>query len=545
MIAIEIRFLTGKYHATPWGRQVNEGAVEWPPSPWRVLRALIATWHYKFPDVAELQMRNLVEKLSVAPVYRLPACNDGHTRHYMPATNDTKTKIFDTFITVNPNEPLVICWRDVDLSESEKQLLMQLVGGINYFGRAESWVEASVASDVYNSFDTKPIDGTGVSENQELVRVLGTADQSLFLQWREDTYNAIIVQKLKEEKSKAIEKGKSADKVKLSEKVLQSINESLPSGIFEALQCDSGELRKAGWNRPPASVWVDYVRTIKKTPVIAARSATLTTLPTVARYAVAGAVRPRLTDAVLIGERVRQYLMGISAKQNGGDCSNVFSGKTKDGMPLSSEMTAHGHAHFLAESCGQNSHGRVTHINVFAPCGFNEEDQSVLASFRKMHGSGGHDLQLVLVGVGNSTDFGGLDLRKGLSPALATSCVWTSRTPFVATDHLRVRRSESRSPDLYAKAVQRELERLLRRELSRRPWLAEFANNVRIERTHHTIFGGTETSWLKFRRQRTRGGGSYSSTSGYGFRLIFPKSVTGPIVLGYGSHYGLGIFEAE
>jgi len=43
MPLIELRFPAGRYHATPWGSHVNEGAVEWPPSPWRLLRALIAT----------------------------------------------------------------------------------------------------------------------------------------------------------------------------------------------------------------------------------------------------------------------------------------------------------------------------------------------------------------------------------------------------------------------------------------------------------------------------------------------------------------------
>ena len=32
-----------RYHATPWGAPVNEAQVEWPPSPWRVCRALLAT----------------------------------------------------------------------------------------------------------------------------------------------------------------------------------------------------------------------------------------------------------------------------------------------------------------------------------------------------------------------------------------------------------------------------------------------------------------------------------------------------------------------
>ena len=30
-VVISIQFLTGRYHATPWDKQVNEGAVEWPP----------------------------------------------------------------------------------------------------------------------------------------------------------------------------------------------------------------------------------------------------------------------------------------------------------------------------------------------------------------------------------------------------------------------------------------------------------------------------------------------------------------------------------
>jgi CRISPR-associated protein Csb2 len=38
---LRLRFPGGRYHATPWGHHVNEGQVEWPPSPWRLLRALM------------------------------------------------------------------------------------------------------------------------------------------------------------------------------------------------------------------------------------------------------------------------------------------------------------------------------------------------------------------------------------------------------------------------------------------------------------------------------------------------------------------------
>ena len=42
MVTIEFHFVAGRFHATPWDRHVNEGAVEWPVSLWRILRALIA-----------------------------------------------------------------------------------------------------------------------------------------------------------------------------------------------------------------------------------------------------------------------------------------------------------------------------------------------------------------------------------------------------------------------------------------------------------------------------------------------------------------------
>ncbi len=37
-VIIKLTFPAGRYHATPWGRHVNEGVAEWPPSPWRLLR---------------------------------------------------------------------------------------------------------------------------------------------------------------------------------------------------------------------------------------------------------------------------------------------------------------------------------------------------------------------------------------------------------------------------------------------------------------------------------------------------------------------------
>src|SRR3990172_1100943 len=40
--AISIRFLTGRAHLHPWDTHHSEGRVDWPPAPWRLLRALVA-----------------------------------------------------------------------------------------------------------------------------------------------------------------------------------------------------------------------------------------------------------------------------------------------------------------------------------------------------------------------------------------------------------------------------------------------------------------------------------------------------------------------
>ena len=86
MPTLKLRFPSGRYHATPWGHHVNEGLIEWPPSPWRLLRALIACgfsskgWS-EVPEVA----RRLIDKFAgVLPSYQLPPASAVHSRHYMP-----------------------------------------------------------------------------------------------------------------------------------------------------------------------------------------------------------------------------------------------------------------------------------------------------------------------------------------------------------------------------------------------------------------------------------------------------------------------------
>src|SRR6516165_4180369 len=152
MPVIDLYFLASRLHATPWGRHVNEGAVEWPPSPWRLLRALIATWHLKNRDAFDHEtLCSLVTALAEKPPrYWLPPASLGHTRHYMPYLEGSKvktTKVFDTFVHLAAGEPVRIFW-DVALTPEQEQALRLLLKNLGYFGRAESLVEARLVAGV-------------------------------------------------------------------------------------------------------------------------------------------------------------------------------------------------------------------------------------------------------------------------------------------------------------------------------------------------------------------------------------------------------------
>lgn len=551
MLAISLKFPAKRFHATPWGRQVNEGAVEWPPSPWRLLRSLVATWHHKFPNVPEIAMRELVERLAPPPRFVLPHASQGHTRHYMPLVNDDRTKVFDTFIAVEPDDAVVAIWLDVSLTDEQRQLLDQLLRAMTYFGRAESWVCCQVLDDTPTTSDTEPIElGEAIADDRELIRTLVPVLADEHAEWFTHTREQHRQRKLSEQIAAATAKGKPVDKLKLSKKDEQAIDDSLPATLFDALHADTAELRKAGWNQPPGTRWINYARPANAfAPQPRSRRRTFRTnnLTTVARFAVCGSVRPLLTDSIIIGEQVRRVVMGCSKKVNAeSTAAPVFSGKHEDGSPLAA---GHRHAHFLCEAAGGD--GRISHVTVFAPMGFDTSDERAFTRLAQsgVWGRDGYELQLVLLGVGRAADFGGLNEKAGQSRLLATASVWESRTPFVLTRHLTRKGMPSAEAIAAEPKLHAELIEAVRFELAQREQFKAVAHDVVIEplldRQHAgTDLGGHFTSWLKFRRERLTGGGSQAGSSGFGFRLTFSKVVTGPIALGYGCHFGLGSFVA-
>ena len=199
MQTIEIKFPARRYHATPWDANVNEGRVEWPPCPWRLLRAFIAVgynklgWQKELPPIAQ----SLICKLTNHPPnFHLPKSTAAHTRHYMPVMDgkkEKKAKVFDTFLKLASGDSMLVHY-NVTLEDDERALLGEIVASLAYLGRAESWIEAElVESKETTDPKTKRISvSVATSGDTTRTRLLASMEADRFSTWRQDAVEDAI-----------------------------------------------------------------------------------------------------------------------------------------------------------------------------------------------------------------------------------------------------------------------------------------------------------------------------------------------------------------
>ena len=159
---ITIRFLTGRAHLHHWHAHHSDGKVDWPPSPWRLLRALVAaagTGLTSLPepldesisDTADdplpvSRLADVLAMLAASPKIWLPRTGGGHTRQFLPkAFKSTGSAVFDTFATLSKETPIVFEWPEADATPGDARFtdLQTLLRRLTYFGRAESWCDAT------------------------------------------------------------------------------------------------------------------------------------------------------------------------------------------------------------------------------------------------------------------------------------------------------------------------------------------------------------------------------------------------------------------
>lgn len=378
--SLGISFPWGRYHANPWGRHVNEAAIEWPPAPWRILRALYATWKARAPELAEDVVVELLQALAGPPSFLLPTFVEGHTRHYLPDVASGTDKAIDAFAVFDPDSELVVTW-PVDLGPQEEAALAEIAALVPYLGRAESICSVRILRDVPTAGNPcSPIgDGSDVSLDSAPVRVLLPK---------------------------------------------QPLN-------LECLIASTGKVRRARLLEPPGSRWGLYTPTQPARPQQQIRRKAPSAGPTAIRWAISGPAQPSVNAAVAVTDILRQACLSRFGKRFAGARSAILAGKDSSGSPLQ----GHQHGHYLAVDSDRD--GLLDYLLLWVPGGIDQDELSALASLDRLTGfrhiSDFRPCRLGLEAIGNPD---------AVAPELwGPAATWASHTPFAPPRHGRRRQS--------------------------------------------------------------------------------------------------------
>jgi CRISPR-associated protein Csb2 len=330
---LAIRFPLGRYHANPWDRAVNEGTSEWPPSPWRLLRALVATWHTRWPDLPAPMLDALLDSLADPPSYCTPCATVAHTRHYLPDLDHRKGEpgrtdlTLDPFLSVSRDDELLIRW-DADLAGDQRAALAKLAELLPYLGRAESVCEARI------------VDGDPVP------------DESW---WRPD--------------------GEGSRRVRL-------LAATRPISR-DALEATTVDIRKRRRTVPSGTTWISYAAGEPVTEPAPVRTVSAADLVTAIRFAVTGPVPMNATHGILLADEAHRQAGHELTKAGLSD-----SGR-KEILGSNGAATDHGHAHWIPLPAWGEKPQAVRHLVIWVPRGLRTQEVRAVLGLRAMSGRRG------------------------------------------------------------------------------------------------------------------------------------------------------------
>lgn len=482
-VAIELRFLAGRFHSTRWRQNAFEDRYgEWPPSPWRLLRALAARWFQytrETGDEDREKRHRLLSKLAASlPEYRLPplAWRGPSLKQYQPVgigwsdpaakaaavREPSKTLVADTFWCVPAGASVVWSWPDLELAGDERQLLSALVARVQYFGRAESASEMRLLSDTPPEPNCRL--GAGPAADRPVLAFIPGSE------FRED--------------------------------VLLSAT-------------DSPELRNSAC--PPGTGWfyAELPRRPAGRPLPRSRSHPSAR---VVQFAVGGRVYPELHDWVRLTARLRGRVLRHLTERAAPEACTRFAGRGSDGAPLA----GHTHPYFCL---WPDDHGYPTRLVVWKGKGdLDSEEVGALIKASEWTFSEGGRWEVRLVPLPSDTP----------PPAgfESGSRVWESVTPFVPpAQRFHFRKNGRERP---GESAERLLAKLAVAAGYPEPSLVELIGDPIWVALHHTQerreqFAKTRTPFVR---------------PGRYLRVTFPESIRGPLALGDSCHFGLGLFRA-
>ena len=479
---LEVTFPWGLYHATPWGRDANEGVVEWPPSPWRILRALYATWRGRVPGIEAGVVERLLSQLTEPPAYLLPPFIEAHTRHYMPDvthmrdrpkwaadskySGDAVDKVLDAFVVTERDAAAVIQW-PCDLAAEERAALAGLAAELPYLGRAESICSARLL---------EKVEETSLSADPSAWLAPLTQPASANLGTPRSAYVRVLAP-------------------------------ARPLDVTR-LTASTTDVRSARFTVPPGSCWIEYPSPVASKPKTPARVRSHHH-PIALRWAYITPARPSIRATVAVGDVLREACMSRYGHRFDHGVSPTLSGKDSDG----NRLTGHRHAHYLA--LDTDGDRMIDHLVLWAPDGLKSKELQALLDLECLRDRGWvSDFRPGRLGLE------ALGAIRDVAPEITGPArTWKSVTPFAPPHHAHKREVWE---DHVVKQVAEELHR----------------RSLPTPQSVRLLTG----DWLSFRRHRVKER-LEDQRRAWGVTISFAEDVSGPLTLGSLSHFGLGLFR--
>lgn len=413
MLAVRLTFPWGRYYAHPWGlNPARLREAEWPPSPWRLLRALAAGWFRANSGQEPTQeLLTLLESLGrELPEIAVGPVTFSQTVHWQPnfraadkgdraAATYKRTRHENHFAATA--SPVLFCWRTLALDEKQHSLLRDIIPHVSYFGRAESLCNLEVAD------GDLPADGwcRPCLNNGTPIRRIAEDSRDVFCPDPQGFQAADLW-------------SRRAGRDELD-------RNNAPSHLVEDLL--------AHQPLPDGGRWVSYQMPVGwpgRWVVRVTKSARRKSLPVPApriahylRFSLQCRIPVPLKFTVPLAEQFRKSALTHCGRANGGAISFALSGHNRP-EDVGGE---HQQAFYLPLGTDRARPDLLNELHVWCPYGFTQTEVEALMGVHRLDwGSGKHPLKPVLMTIGNTVPH---DCQ--ISIGQISSRIWRSRTPFV------------------------------------------------------------------------------------------------------------------
>jgi len=230
---------------------------------------------------------------------------------------------------------------------------------------------------------------------------------------------------------------------------------------------------------------------------------------TALRWKLHGPRGPSRSQTLLLAEASRAAIIASGSRQGLARWPDSFHGPASGG--------AHDHAHWLPAD--RDGDGWIDHLLLFAPSGIPLELLPLLCGCHRVFFERGLEWELRPVWMGIPPPDG----------IFSTALVWRTVTPYVTPR--RVRRAAGGERAALSPEGQ------MRWELQQRGWPMPTKVKCLPDQPHEDLASSFVVT------TRTRRAPPYAVRSFA--EVVFPHAVRGPLTLGFGAHFGLGLFAPQ